>query len=154
MTLRLAPKRGACSNPFFLLFSSFWIFQPLVLSSLLALVVAAEDVEAEALGVEHEAVAAAGLLHLGGDGAGVLDLLELDVGAVLLDGVADQLGRARLSLRLDHHGLLLLPRLVHHERCPLRRLLRNLLRLDRRRELGGEGEVLEGVGNMGLALIP
>jgi len=98
------------------------------------------DVQAQARGVEIHLVLAA--LEDLGDGARVLELAQVDVAAALLDGIADELGGPRLALRPHHRRLLLLPCLVHDERCPLRFLLRYLLRFYRRRELRREGEVL------------
>mgnify|MGYP006949405572 CR=1 FL=1 len=101
-----------------------------------------KDVQAQPLGVEHEPVLGPGLLELGGNQPRILNLLELHVGLALLNGIADELGRARLTLGLDDHGLLLLPRLVDDESRALGLLLGHLLGLDGSRELGREGEML------------
>lgn len=60
---------------------------------------------------------------------------------VLLDGFSDEFGTPRFTLRLDNDALLLLQRLIDEVRGPLRRLLRNLLRLDRLAESRREGDV-------------
>jgi hypothetical protein len=77
-----------------------------------------------------------------GNVARVLKFTQVDVCARLLDGVSDQLGRARLTLCADDCGLLFLTSLVDDKGGALGFLLGNLLGLDGGGELGREGEVL------------
>lgn len=108
----------------------------------LVLVTTVENIETETLGVKHKSVLRARLLELSSNQSSVLDLLELYVGLVLLDGLSNQLSRAGLTLCLDNHGLLLLACLVDNEGGSLGLLLGNLLGLNGGCEFGREGEVL------------
>ena len=98
------------------------------------------DVEAQAVRVEVDLVGR--LLQDLGNVARVLELSEVDVCARLLDGVADQLGTAGLSLGAHDGGLLLLAGFVDDEGGALGFLLGDLLGFDGGGEFGGEGEVL------------
>ena len=73
----------------------------------------------------------------------VLKLAQIDVGAGLLDGVANELGGARFTLRPHDAGLLFLARFVDDEGGALGFLLRYLFRFNCCCEFGGEGEVLD-----------
>ncbi|KAI6759034.1 hypothetical protein HG531_014030 [Fusarium graminearum] len=106
----------------------------------LALIVFVENVETQTLGIKHQPVLGASLLKLSSDQSSVLDLLELQVGLVLLDGLTNQFGRAGLTLCLDNHGLLLLSCLVDNEGSSLGLLLGNLLGLNGGCEFGREGK--------------
>lgn len=96
----------------------------------------------------------------GGDLTGVLETLEFDVGARLLDCVTNEFGGTGFSLGADNHGLLLLAGTVDYEGGALGFLSRvvlvlgegrdtagdvlsNLLSLDGGGEFGREGEVSE-----------
>lgn len=100
-------------------------------------------VETQNARVEVHAVAA--LLQNLGNLPGVVELLEVDVAARLLDGLTNQLGRARLTLCPDNSSLLLLACLVDDEGGALRFLLRDLLGFDGGGKFGREGEVLFGL---------
>lgn len=74
---------------------------------------------------------------------GVLDPPQLNVTLALLDGLANQLGRAGFTLCADDGGLLLLASLVNKEGCSLGLLLSDLLRFDGGSKFGGKGKVLD-----------
>jgi hypothetical protein len=95
-----------------------------------------EDVEAKTLTVQVKLVLAAGILDETGNVPRVLKLTEFNVALRLLNGFSDKLGRARLSLGPDNHGLLFLSRLVDQEGRTLGVLLSNLLSLNSSSELG------------------
>src|SRR5580692_11453647 len=121
-----------------------WKFlQSVRLPLLLLLVARLRHVQPQARRVEVHLVAA--VLQDLRDGLRVLELTQADVAARLLDGLTDELGRPRLTLRAHNRRLLLLPRLVDDEGRALRLLLGNLLGLDGGGEFGGEGEMLRHV---------
>ncbi|KAI7288201.1 Prohibitin-2 [Hortaea werneckii] len=123
------------------LLSLFSLFLPRTVPSLFILMLTSlANIQAQALRVEVDLVL--GLLQDTRDVLGVLELPEVDVRVALLDSVADELGRARLTLRPYYHGLLLLPRFVDHEGGALGFLLRDLLGFYGCGEFGGEGELL------------
>lgn len=130
--MRSEKTRFPCPLPLTLPHTFFILFI-LVLTGL-------ADVQAQTLRVEVDFVL--GLLQDARDVLGVLELPEVDVRVALLDGVTDQLGRARLTLRPYDHGLLLLSRLVDDEGGALGFLLRDLLGFYGGGEFGGEGELL------------
>lgn len=101
------------------------------------------DIEAQAIRVKVDLIAR--VLQNLCNVAGVLKLPEIDVRAALLDGVADELGGAGLTLGADDGGLLLLAGFVDDERGALGFLLGDLLGFDGGGEFGGEGEVLRGI---------
>lgn len=102
-----------------------------------------KHVETQALRIKQEPVLSATVLHDLRNVPRVLQLLQLDVRAVPLDRVSDQLRGACLTLRPDNHGLLLLAGLIDNECRTLSLLLCYLLGLDGCRELGGKSKVLQ-----------
>lgn len=70
---------------------------------------------------------------------------EIHVAPALLDGVANQLGRACFTLCPYYGGLFLLTGFVDDEGGALGFLLGDLLGFDGGGEFGGEGEVLGGI---------
>ena len=110
--------------------------------SRLPLRLALGDVQAQAVGVEVDLVAA--VLEDAGDVAGVFKLAQVNVAAALFDGVTDELGGARFTLGAHDGGLFLLPGLVDDKGGALGFLLGDLLGLDGGGEFGREGEVLWG----------
>jgi len=113
------------------------------LSPLLFALPISKNIKTETFRVEKEPILSTSLLQGRGNDPGVLNLLQLDIGLVLLDGFSDELGRSSLTLSLDNHSLLLLAGLVDDEGCPLGFLLGDLLGFDGGGELGREGKVLD-----------
>jgi hypothetical protein len=101
-----------------------------------------KHVQAQTLGIKHQSVLATRFLHLRSNEAGILNLLQLEVGLVLLDGLTNQLSGASLTLGPDDHRLLLLASFVDDKGSALGILLGNLLGFDGSGEFGGESQVL------------
>ena len=112
------------------------------IGGLFLLLIVFGDIQAQAIGIKIELILPA---TLGQDGCNiprVLDPLEIDVAARLLNGVSNQLGRTGFSLCSHYHGLFLLAGFVDDECGSLGLLLGNLLGLDSGGELGRKGEML------------